>query len=682
MKNKLLFTLIGVLFITNLKSQDWVSINSDFSDMVFLNDNIGFAVGSNGLFQKTTDGGVTWSNQSTGYTNSLTSIFPIDADHIYAVGIDSLIIYSENGGSSWTKQSGNIHTSLYDVFFVNPMVGFVCGAYNTLLKTIDGGLNWTPLNITITSNFKSIYFLNCDTGFVGSSGKIFKTIDGGNSWNVQFLGTNPNAIINDFLFINSQVGYLAADFGVMKTIDGGSNWTLLNTTTLNAKKIYFPESSVGYICGSKIYKSIDGGDTWNQMSLDSTETIYAMGFPSSTPFYAVGSTGSSFYSSDNGNSWHFITKNVKGDFNDIFQLNENSLFVVGTYGSGDGTFSKSLDGGATWYSKVFDKQLFSVYFIDMNIGYIGGEEGAIYKTVDGGLTWSYFQYTNVGIPPINNIYFKDSNHGFLTGTFGHLARTNDGGSSWIPIITNTNKNLNEIYFTSNNIGFVAGDGGLLLKTVDGGLNWLPVTLNSSLSCISIHFSDLTHGFITGGANLRTTDGGLTWTNVANFFPLYTVPSSVYMIDQNIGYITTWGTLPTKGRIYKTIDGGITWTEQLFIGSYFKKLSFYNNTGYAVGSGNLIFKNNNGGGQIGINNFTNISQIKIYPNPATSTIHVECPMNGVQIEVSIFTVSGIELAKYQLTDSIQSLNISNLPSGLYFVRTDDGVNRSIGKFVKN
>lgn len=682
MKNKLLFTLIGVLFITNLKSQDWVSINSDFSDMVFLNDNIGFAVGSNGLFQKTTDGGVTWSNQSTGYTNTLTSIFPIDADHIYAVGIDSLIIYSENGGSSWTRQSGNIHTSLYDVYFVNPMVGFVCGAYNTLLKTIDGGLNWTPLNITITSNFKSIYFLNCDTGFVGSSGKIFKTIDGGNSWNVQFLGTNPNAIINDFLFINSQVGYLAADFGVMKTIDGGSNWTLLNTTTLNAKKIYFPESSVGYICGSKIYKSIDGGDTWNQMSLDSTETIYAMGFPSSTPFYAVGSTGSSFYSSDNGNSWHFITKNVKGDFNDIFQLNENSLFVVGTYGSGDGTFSKSLDGGVTWYSKIFDKQLFSVYFIDMNIGYIGGEEGAIYKTVDGGLTWSYYQYTNVGIPPINNIYFKDSNHGFLTGTFGHLARTNDGGSSWIPIITNTNKNLNEIYFTSNNIGFVAGDGGLLLKTVDGGLNWLPVTLNSSLSCISIHFSDLTHGFITGGANLRTTDGGLTWTNVANFFPLYTVPSSVYMIDQNIGYITTWGTLPTKGRIYKTIDGGITWTEQLFIGSYFKKLSFYNNTGYAVGSGNLIFKNTNGGGQIGINNFTNISQIKIYPNPATSTIHVECPMNGVQIEVSIFTVSGIELAKYQLTDSIQSLNISNLPSGLYIVRTDDGVNRTIGKFVKN
>lgn len=681
MKNKLLFSLIGLLFIANLKSQDWVSINSNFSDMVFVNDNIGYAVGTNGLFKKTTDGGTTWSNQSTGYSNSLTSIFPIDSEHIYAVGIDSLILYSENGGNSWTRQSGNIHTSLYDVFFLNSMIGFVCGEYNTLLKTTDGGLNWNPLNVTITSNFKSIYFINSDTGFVGSTGKIFKTMDGGNTWNVQFLGTDPNAVINDFLFINSQVGYLAADFGIMKTNDGGSNWVLVNTTTINAKKIYFPEPTVGYICGSKICKSIDGGNTWNQMSIDSTEIIYAMGFPTSTPFYAVGSTGSSFYSSDNGNSWHFITKNVNGDFNDIFQLNENTLYVVGTYGSGDGIFCKSIDGGMTWYSKVFDKQLFSVYFVGVNTGYIGGEEGAIYKTVDGGLTWTYYQYSNVGIPPINNIYFKDSNHGFITGPFGHLGKTNDGGLTWVPITTNTNKNLNEICFTTENIGFVAGDGGLLLKTVDGGLNWAPVMINSTLSCISIHFSDLTHGFITGGANLRTIDGGLTWTNIANFFPLYNVPSSVYMIDQNVGYISVWGTLPTKGRIYKTTDGGITWTEQLFIGKYFKKLSFYNNTGYAVGTGNLIFKNTNGGGQIGIHDFASISKIKIYPNPATSSIQLECPFNNEQIEVSIFSISGIEVGKYQLTESLQSLNISNFPSGLYIVRTDDGINRSTGKFVK-
>ena len=106
-----------------------------------------------------------------------------------------------------------------------------------------------------------------------------------------------------------------------------------------------------------------------------------------------------------------------------------------------------------------------------------------------------------------------------------------------------------------------------------------------------------------------------------------------------------------------------------------------NTGYAVGTGNLIFKNTNGGGQIGIHDFASISKIKIYPNPATSSIQLECPFNNKQIEVSIFSISGIEVGKYQLTESLQSLNISNFPSGLYIVRTDDGINRSTGKFVK-
>lgn len=79
---------------------------------------------------------------------------------------------------------------------------------------------------------------------------------------------------------------------------------------------------------------------------------------------------------------------------------------------------------------------------------------------------------------------------------------------------------------------------------------------------------------------------------------------------------------------------------------------------------------------GLDNFST-SEVKLYPNPATSVLNIE----GDNIEASeytIYNVVGKLVAKNTITDSDNvQINISNLESGLYFVK----INNQYLKFIK-
>jgi len=75
-------------------------------------------------------------------------------------------------------------------------------------------------------------------------------------------------------------------------------------------------------------------------------------------------------------------------------------------------------------------------------------------------------------------------------------------------------------------------------------------------------------------------------------------------------------------------------------------------------------------------------IKIYPNPANTEITIELKDRRQKTEVSIFNLTGEELFKQQTTNNKQQINISILPSGIYFVKIVNEQGVSVGKFVKN
>ena len=92
----------GKILLTTNGGESWsdqlIRDGTDFQSIHFIDQNIGWVVGGNGVIMKTTDGGTNWINQSriTGY--DLFSIYCTDANNGYIVGKYGTILKTTNGG--------------------------------------------------------------------------------------------------------------------------------------------------------------------------------------------------------------------------------------------------------------------------------------------------------------------------------------------------------------------------------------------------------------------------------------------------------------------------------------------------------------------------------------------------------------------------------------------------------
>ncbi len=229
-----------------------------------------------------------------------------------------------------------------------------------------------------------------------------------------------------------------------------------------------------------LYKSTNGGDTWDQLNNTILITIYDTDFPSQNIGYAV------------GNNWS---------------------------ASGEDAM-KTTDGGTTWTALNigYYYQLLKVQFLDTLNGYILSKDSTIHKTTDGGNTW-----VQSFIPvSFNNscldMHFFDINTGVvIDSTNALIYRTTDGGLSWNTINL---VNVASFYFLHfiDSIGYavgednIGGSGTHIQKTTDYGMTWnlLPAT-NISYQCTGVYFHDELFGYLIGYHAINTTfDGGQTW----------------------------------------------------------------------------------------------------------------------------------------------------------------------------
>lgn len=81
------------------------------------------------------------------------------------------------------------------------------------------------------------------------------------------------------------------------------------------------------------------------------------------------------------------------------------------------------------------------------------------------------------------------------------------------------------------------------------------------------------------------------------------------------------------------------------------------------------------------NLTIDGGLLIYPNPASTNITIEAHEISTQSQLSILNVNGQQLISRKITEPKTQLDISNLPSGVYFVRLTGETSVVMGKFVK-
>ncbi|MCB1772088.1 MAG: hypothetical protein KDI88_00610 [Gammaproteobacteria bacterium] len=204
-----------------------------------IDPNKGLVGGSNSVY-RTTDGGATWSSVATGTFGQFERIRynPADPSIVYLMSSNAGVFKSLDSGATWgpvnngLPVNGNIYPNALalspgqpDTLFVAPGASGQRGVY----KSIDGGANWAEsndANLTAEEFVREIVVApgDPDQVFALSSGKAFRSEDGGTGW-TQIAGFGGWDLLIDPN--NDDVLYMGTSNGVWHTVNGGANWSLL-----------------------------------------------------------------------------------------------------------------------------------------------------------------------------------------------------------------------------------------------------------------------------------------------------------------------------------------------------------------------------------------------------------------------------------------------------------------------
>lgn len=328
---------------------------------------------------------------------------------------------------SWTTLSDASGTQAYrhdDVYFTSADTGFTV-LYNTSLskgyiyKTTNGGASWNVVKESSGTHFRCITFLDSKIGFSGNLGK----------------GAFDNATDTVPLFV---------------TKDAGNTWTPINPAAGSNMKglcaMFKVNDSTLYTAGrvrgpAFLMKTKNKGQTWETIDL--------------TPFGLSAAM-------------------------DLYFSHPDTGFVVGMnekpYSSGvyAGKIIKTTDGGKTWITVLPGLDVLTYFwkitFPSKMIGYTSLQQNIpdystiiYYKTTDGGLNWKKNTIpVSLFGEPINfytqGIHFINETKGWIGGGGGkvNFMETSDGGDSWTNITQDNTYRINKMRGFGDSVVYASG----------------------------------------------------------------------------------------------------------------------------------------------------------------------------------------------------------------------------------
>jgi photosystem II stability/assembly factor-like uncharacterized protein len=514
-----------------------------------------------------------------------------------------------NGGLNWYinpwagyyNTVGGYSQIIYSAYFFNQSTGILAG-YGNLRKTTDGGITFNDIAGTL-SGWSNIFFLNNNTGYVtagnvGSTPRLSKTTDGGNTWVSNTTIPSYNSSYWD-IYTSDDINILvlAANGYIARSTDGGSTWNMAPTgSAVPFWKMKFINHDTGFICGynGSVRWTTDGGISWTGISNLVTRTFYDIDFRISENNIAVYITGDLKYiykSTDLGVSWDTVGILAPNQINiDSVYMNylasdfisNDSLISVGKYGYINKRFStndrvcytQNIRNGllnyavinGIWVQGNGDSNLWAV-----GSSGIGGNQYIPYDQImyssNSGLNWTIQPTVTTAV--LNSIHMINANTGYIAGGNGTILKTTNTGNNWISLPSPTSFELKKISFVNISTGWVFGNGGAIYKTTDEGSNWTQQTVTGP-SINGASMLDPNTGWFAGnnGIVYKTVNGGINWiaqsSNTSNNI------NCIKMLSSSTGYLCG-----ENGTVKKTTDGGNNWNSLVtpFSSAFYYSLDF-------------------------------------------------------------------------------------------------------------
>lgn len=267
-------------------------------EIAFANDQVGYAGGIRGTLLKTEDGGDQWAPLVI-QENSSAQIKDIEI-----ISEDEIIVFSNglspqittDGGVTFTPWlPSSVASADQQVDLYQRLPGgrqYMLGQNNGLYT--DDGTNFTVVPLSFNVNPEAMIFADDLNGWAVGSRSVYRTRDGGESW--QEITSPTTQPIGGLYFFDANNGFVSTGSRLYPTTDGGDTWDGGGSPggydfTLNADDGGVYVGSFGSGNNGTVSRSFDQGETWEEIAYICTPFRGGTLTPSGKFFYGVGDGG-------------------------------------------------------------------------------------------------------------------------------------------------------------------------------------------------------------------------------------------------------------------------------------------------------------------------------------------------------------------------------------------------------
>ena len=666
---------------------------------------------------------------------------PDNPDRLYVTDSWAGVFISDDGGKNWTPSNEGISARTGSTGDAIPIFCLTvdpthqniiwAGTQNTrgIFKSTDGGITWTskvqgvieqegitfrgfaidPKNSDVVYAAAELSSFVWNNGvekrgreFDMTAGVVYKTVDGGETWNAVWRGYN----LARYIFIDprdSNVLYVSTGIfdreaansnpitgepggeGILKSTDGGKTWTHINNGLNNlyvGTLFMHPTNPDILIAGtgnnqysqnSGVYLTKDGGDSWTHTLSTGSESIESVEIAvANTDIVYAGSSNAIYRSENGGINWLRVSgkeaegwgaPGIRAGFPIDFQVDPSDVNRIFANEYGGGNFL-SEDGGKTSMDAsrgYTGAQVRAIAVFPNEPGHvIAAARSGIFVSSDGGSNWTGLNFAPVASMEWNAVAIDPSNPQHIvaeTNWDKWLVNSLDGGSSWTQTINFQEK------VGWHAIAFAPSDPNIIYA--------------GSTGFYSAGSFDVTQ---PGKGIYVSTNGGKTWkaannslTEVASVYSIAIDPANsdvVYAATSNHGLLMT----NDGGHIWSAIENGVPETGATFVVIN----PFNNNIIFAGFDNNALYRSIDAGitwqpSARGMSHEGQITSVVFDPTGSGQVIYAANYFNGVY-RSSDGGQKWSQINNGLLMRSVSSLAISSDGLHLYAATEGGGVYR--------